>query len=153
MGGVPIVLVVYLALKACAYILWCFLGAWTVFRSASTPGRAAGLGFALGALRLGLGLSLGLVIWFVSTMAYASVGDVPARTLVAYLAVYVPIRWLEWALIAFFLTPGARRFGGFFLGSSARDRWWRLGGIALSCAADIPVILSVGGLPLGRFMC
>jgi hypothetical protein len=72
---------------------------------------------------------------------------------IAYLAVYVPIRWLEWSVIAFFLTPGARTFGGFLLGSTARDRGWRLGGIALSCAADIPVILSVGGLPLGRFMC
>jgi hypothetical protein len=151
MGDVPLAL--YLTLKVAAYVLWCFLGAWVVFRGASTPGRAAVHGFVLGTLRLGLGLSLGIVIWFASTMAYASVGDVPARTSIAYLSVYVPIRWLEWAVIAFFLTPGARTFRGFVLGSSPRDRLWRLGGIALSCAADIPMILAVGGLPLGRFMC
>jgi hypothetical protein len=31
---------------------------------------------------------------------------------------------------------------------------WRLGGIVISCLADIPVIVSLGGnLAVGRFMC
>jgi len=146
-------LVFYLTLKAAAYVLWCFAGAWLVFRGSRTPGRAAVHALILGALRFALGLSLGLVIWFASTMAYAAAGNVPARTLIAYLSVYVPVRWIEWSIIAFFLTPGARTLFGLALGSSPRDRLWRLGGIAISCMADIPVMTLLGGVPLGRFMC
>ena len=33
-------------------------------------------------------------------------------------------------------------------------RLWRLGGIAISCLADIPLIASLGGVvPVGRFLC
>jgi hypothetical protein len=72
---------------------------------------------------------------------------------IAYLAVYVPVRWIEWGLIALIVTPDARHFGAFWLGANRRDRLWRLCGIAASCCADVPVLVAVGGLPVGRFMC
>ena len=72
--------------------------------------------------------------------------------MLAYLAVYVPVRWFEWALIELFLSSAARTLGGFVL-SSGRTRPWRIGGILVSCLADVPVMLALGGLPMGRFMC
>jgi len=41
----------------------------------------------------------------------------------------------------------------FLVGDTATSRLWRLGGIVISCLADIPMIISVGGLPLGRLVC
>ena len=43
---------------------------------------------------------------------------------------------------------------GFLVGESKPDRLWRLGGIVISCLADIPLIISLGGvIPTGRFLC
>jgi hypothetical protein len=39
------------------------------------------------------------------------------------------------------------------LGGSASARGWRGGGVLVSCGADVPIILLLEGLPLGRFMC
>jgi hypothetical protein len=51
------------------------------------------------------------------------------------------------------IDPRARTVRGFLLGETAWNRVWRLGGIVISCLADIPVIVDTGGLPVGRFMC
>jgi hypothetical protein len=72
---------------------------------------------------------------------------------ITYVAVYVPTRWLEWSLIALTIAPSARSWTGLVFGTTPADRWWRLLGIVVSCAADIPLMLSLGGLPLGRFLC
>jgi len=66
--------------------------------------------------------------------------------------VYVPVRWIEWGIMSLFLvSPGGSRF---FLGQGRADRFWRIGGIGISCLADIPLIISLGGvIPTGRFLC
>jgi hypothetical protein len=62
------------------------------------------------------------------------------------------VRWIEWSIMAAILVPGS--FGQFFVGAAKPDRLWRLGGIVISCLADIPLILSLGGvIPTGRFLC
>jgi hypothetical protein len=72
---------------------------------------------------------------------------------VTYLSVHVPVRWFEWAVFDLVIDSLARSVQGFLFGHTSRNRAWRLGGIAISCLADIPVISDVGGLPIGRFMC
>jgi hypothetical protein len=54
--------------------------------------------------------------------------------------------------MAVVLVPGS--MSQFFLGATKPDRLWRLGGIVISCLADIPLIISLGGvIPTGRFLC
>jgi hypothetical protein len=151
-GGI---LLVYLALKGAAYVAWCARGV-RLFR----PERARVLGLAvgLGLLRMGLGLGFGVLIFFAGAFVYAGLDEAgvfgaTSVTILTYLAVYVPVRWIEWAILEALLTPRARSLGGFFLGADTRARSWRLGGALISCLADLPLMLSVGGLPVGRFMC
>jgi hypothetical protein len=149
-------LLLYLALKALAYTGWCAVGL-GVLRPSVRRRTLAAVG--LGVLRLAIGLLFATGIFLASTLLVASLNEATGRVLspsatvvLAYLAVYVPVRWIEWALIEALLTDDARTPGGFFL-SSARARPWRLGGILVSCLADVPVMLVLGGLPMGRFMC
>jgi len=93
-------------------------------------------------------------------MVYAGVSEIApdaselSQTVATYLAVYVPVRWIEWAVFDLILNRGSRSVSGFFFGTEKRPRFWRLDGIVLSCLADFPVIAQLGGLlPLGRFMC
>src|SRR5262245_23726185 len=104
-------------------------------------------------MRLLLGVGLGLMIYEVSTRLYASLPDRVPRSLTTYLAVYVPVRWVEWSVIAIFLTKSARTLHGFVLGANTIDRRWRCVGIAVSCLADVPMFIVLGGLPVGRFFC
>ena len=41
----------------------------------------------------------------------------------------------------------------FIDGLNARGRLWRLGGIVVSYLADLPFLISEGGLPHGRILC
>jgi 2-hydroxychromene-2-carboxylate isomerase len=71
-----------------------------------------------------------------------------ASTIAAYLAVYVPVRWLEWSLIASLVERSPRAF---LIPPTRNSVLFRAGGIAVSCLADIPMLIQ--GLPVGRFMC
>jgi hypothetical protein len=142
---------VYFGIKFVAYSLWCLLGL-----RLYQPSRASRITMAigLGALRSFLGLGFGLVIWLVGSMVYGALSHLPAPSVLTYLLVYVPVRWLEWSIMLVIVCPSCRSAGGFFLGLAKADRLWRVGGIVLSCLSDIPMIVSLGGiLPVGRFMC
>lgn len=136
----------YALLKFAAYSGWCWVGL-----SLFQPGKERRLRKALllGAARLLMGLAFGAAIYLLATLVAA----VSRSQVAAYLLVYVPVRWVEWAILEAFIHPGARGFNGFFFGAGETSRGWRARGILVSCLADIPVIASVGGLPLGRFMC
>src|SRR5262252_7300667 len=108
--------------------------------------------FFLGMLRLFLGLFLGVVIYLLSSALLSHLGYGLASNVVTYLCVYIPVRWVEWSLMAaLLLSPSIPQF---LFGTAKTDRLWRVGGIAISCLADIPLILSLGGvIPTGRFLC
>ena len=139
----------YIGGKLAAYSLWCFFGLSKLRgdRDASAV-RALMLGF----VRLLLGLFFGVVIWLASSMVLSKLDYGLPQNVLTYLLVYVPVRWFEWSIMAVVLVPGS--ISQFFLGSAKPDRLWRLGGIAISCLADIPLIISLGGvIPTGRFLC
>ena len=145
----------YLLLKAAAYCAWCWAGVCT-FR----PERASklGLGIALGLLRLLLGLGFGVGIWLAGSFVFERLATTDAlgnRAAMAltYLAVYVPVRWIEWGILETIMFTGERDFTTVLGGSGARGVRWRFGGIAISCLADLPLMLAMGGIPVGRFMC
>lgn len=143
----PLLAVSYFVLKLAAYAGWCYAGI-RMLDGARPGARARALG--LGALRVALGLSLGLVIWYLSTRVYGALSthEVAGKQVLTYLAVYVPVRWLEWSLMASLIERSPLAF---LLPASGRSVLFRLGGIAVSCLADLPMIHD--GLPVGRFMC
>jgi hypothetical protein len=146
----------YFGVKLAAYTLWMFVG---LSLLAPQRGSLVPTAVVLGGLRLLMGLCFGVVIWLAGTLVYAAVGvatysaDASIATIVTYASVYVPVRWVEWAIFELTIDRRARSARGFLAGGSPQGGGWRLGGIAISCLADVPVIVSVGGLPVGRFMC
>lgn len=149
--------VLYFVVKWLAYSAWMYVGL-RLFRPASDP--KVWIAACTGCLRLAMGLGFGFVIWMASSAVFPAFRDA-SRDLpefvpnaLTYLAVYVPVRWIEWGIFDLGLNREARSLRGFLLGSGSRSRRWRAGGIAISCLADIPVIAALGGtIPIGRFMC
>jgi hypothetical protein len=142
----------YLGVKFLAYSGWLFYG----LRSLGKPswGRAA----AFGLLRLLMGFFFGVLIYLASSWVVvrlsSSFGLGLLRDVVAYLSVYVPVRWVEWSIMAALIAPQSLSFGAIAFGAGGADRRWRAGGILLSCLADIPLVASLGGvIPTGRFLC
>lgn len=137
----------YIALKLAAYIAWCWVGlSWL---NPQRPGSRRWSAVKLGLLRFALGLFFGFAIWILVSMVYTKVH----ASAMAYVVVYVPIRWVEWSIIGILLEPRSLSLRSFAFSSGGASAAWRLGGIVLSCLADIPIMLEVGGLPLGRFFC
>lgn len=143
-------LLLYGSLKVAAYSAVCHVGlVWVGRRRRLVLPVALGLGL----LRAAMGLVFGVGIFFASAAVLAATPGSTAGPLLAYLAVYVPVRWIEWSLIALLVAPDARSGPGFLFGADGRDRLWRVLGIVVSCAADVPVFAATGGMPVGRFMC
>lgn len=141
----------YFVVKLIAYCLWCYVGL-CFFQSTAKglPLRA----LAWGIFRLFMGFFFGILIYLVSSGLITHIGSGLPQNTITYLVVYVPVRWIEWSIMAAFLSRAATNTSPWILGENARDRYWRLGGIAISCLADIPLIISLGGvIPTGRFMC
>jgi hypothetical protein len=132
--------------KYVAYAAWCYIGL-GLLDPERHPSAARALGYGLA--RLALGFGFGMVI-FVLAMVLSP--HTRLESLVTYLAAYVPVRCLEWAIMDRLLSPPSSP--GFLLGRDRASRRWRLGGVAVSCAADIPLIIAMGGvIPVGRIFC
>lgn len=140
--------ILYLVVKFVAYCGWMFFGLSKLRNEQSPLLRSLLLGF----FRLCLGFFFGVLIYFLSSALMSQLGSGPASSILTYLAVYVPVRWFEWSVLAAILLPSS--FAQFLFGIAKPDRLWRLGGIVISCLADIPLIISLGGvIPTGRFLC
>ncbi len=141
----------YFVVKLIAYCIWCYVGL-RLFQPAARllPLRALGFGI----LRLFMGFFFGILIYLLSSALITHIrAGLPENT-ITYLAVYVPTRWIEWSIMSALLSHSLGSTSPWILGWNPRDRFWRFGGIAISCLADIPLIISLGGvIPTGRFMC
>lgn len=128
----------YVVVKFACYAGWCWLGLRLWRPAKATVFHAA----RFGALRLGIGIFFGVVIFFA---AGARAGD---DLLWDYLKIYTPVRLLEWFLLAWLILRNS--------GSKITGRaWlWCLGGIVVSFAADL---VSPAGLEghfcVGRCLC
>lgn len=141
----------YLVIKFAAYCCWCYLGL-RMFRPGQS-GLVRALGF--GAIRLFLGFFFGVCIFFLS-LFWGRLFDSPGlpQNVLTYLFAYVPVRWIEWTIMALLLNRILRGTPRWFVGKDNRDRLWRVGGIVISCLADIPFIEAFNGpIPTGRFLC
>jgi hypothetical protein len=141
------VALLYFGLKFAAYCAWMYLGLRTINKDRNTTAF-----LAYGCGRLLLGIFFGALIYFLSALLLSKFGYGFAQNLATYLAVYVPVRWVEWSIFAALISHIS--FAEFVVGASKPDRLWRIGGIVISCLADIPLIISFGGvIPTGRFLC
>src|SRR5882762_5689626 len=140
----------YFVVKLIAYCAWCFVGL-RLFQPNARLLPARALGF--GVLRLFMGFFFGILVYFLSSALITHIGAGLPENTITYLAVYVPVRWIEWSIMAALFCRMQSR-SSFIFGENSRDRSWRFGGIVISCLADIPLIVSLGGIiPTGRFLC
>lgn len=140
----------YFVVKLIAYCVWCYIGL-RLLRPAAGLLPAKAIGF--GILRLFMGFFFGILIYFLSSALITHIGAGLPENAITYLAVYVPVRWIEWSIMSALLHR-VQSGSSFIFGEDPRDRYWRFGGIVISCLADIPLIVSMGGMiPTGRFMC
>lgn len=125
----------YAAIKFLAYSAWCYVG----LRAARLSGPTAGLSLRLGAVRWSIGLLLGIAVFF-------AVGSIDAdATLRTYVAIYTPVRIVEWAIMAILV---ARRLERHNISTAVPPLvFWCAGGIVVSFVTDM---LSPEGLQ-GRF--
>ena len=159
------VLVLYVLLKLLAYTVWSAFGIELLCPSESATNAvlnapvennlqrkwlsAIGYGF----LRLVMGVFFGALIWILGSAVAQVLVAAPHHDVFTYLLVYVPVRWVEWTILAWFIARRTQRISLSFSWKDISARW-RLGGIAISCLADIPVIaLADWMLPVGRFLC
>lgn len=135
----------YVILKFAAYTGWCALGIY-LFRRAVTVSSS----LRFGLLRLGIGIAFGVSIFFVGGMMHL---NPPVHPFVVYIAVYAPVRVVEWLIVWAILSRPVRQRAS----STIAMFSWILGGVFVSFLADIPMLLTYEGakqfLPVGRFLC
>jgi hypothetical protein len=130
--------IAYIVVKYAAYMGWCYIGLVWLAPDRPNPARKAAV---LGAFRLALGVGIGLFIY----VAALSMNNATRNAPLTYAAIYVPVRVLEWTVLHVFVV---RRFQ--WPGSVG----WILGGVIVSCLADIPLGMMNGGVvPVGRPFC
>jgi hypothetical protein len=96
-----------------------------------------------------LASSLAWLFSFLMERFSDALNTLPAQSVFAYLLIYIPVRWIEWTIMAVMLNPSRSTFKPAITGVV-----WRIGGIAISCVADIPLIIFFGGaIPTGRILC
>jgi len=139
----PLHLLTYLGIKYAAYAAWCAVGLHWVM--AVPPPSAYRAGVFWGLLRLVMGFGFGVAIAEAVTRLNLS-GHPEGLTL--YLLVYVPIRVFEWGVMLCLFAAAERR-GALWCRGAA----WVMGGILISCLADVPIFYWIGGFPVGRFWC
>ena len=138
---------VYVLVKYLAYSLWCYLGLrWLRDR------KSFGAGVAFGSVRLGLGMIFGVGIFVIGGMLHL---NAPANPWLSYFAIYAPVRYVEWSILAALLGASGGQL--FSIAGGATQRWI-IGGIVVSHLADLPLIFFGGEgtrafLPVGRFLC
>ena len=100
-----------------------------------------------------MGVFFGLLIFMIASALAGNSTPWIVRDAAIYAAVYVPVRWIEWTILAWLIAKRFRKVSWAFHWSDTATRW-RVGGIVISCLADIPLIISLGGVvPVGRFFC
>jgi hypothetical protein len=120
--------VLYVAVKLISYIAWCWL-ALLLWRPGSA-GFIRATGFGL--LRLAIGVAFGITIYFMGSIE-------PEDVIWKYIAIYAPVRMVEWSGLAFLIARGAA------VKRALSSVLWCLGGIVVSFVADFASPEGVAG--------
>ena len=143
--------IVYFVVKLAAYSWWC-ARAKNEFKNlaplSSKPAIVHGL------VRLFMGFGFGAVIFLTSVFLVAGLSEIGVASyslasFVAYILIYVPIRWVEWTLMERIIVKRKMKL----FNQDRISTKWRIWGIAISCLADLPIIIAQGGIIIGRINC
>ncbi len=137
----------FLLVKLLLYVGWCYLAC---ARLGFPVNRKGGVAIMLGLTRIGIGILIGSHLILLSMQEAQAVFD---NQLLTYLVVFPPIRFLEWALILVILHVMYLRKRISVYVNFAYKIVWVLGGVIVSCLADIPILILSEGLPIGRLFC
>jgi hypothetical protein len=145
-----VLLVLYLVVKYAAYVAWCLFGLGKLRPDSEDQQSRA---FLYGFFRLLIGFVFGVLV-FVALIVLAPGSRTTAiSSFLGYLGIYVPVRWIEWTIMSILIIPGSNPLLHWLSGLNRPDRLWRLGGVGISFLADVPVLITIGGFPLGRILC
>ena len=150
-------LVSYIALKFAVCIVWCGLGVY-LFRPDSPAKLRQAFGFGFSAIILGVGLGAGIYYLASTGNLRTEIEGVSHRDI--YFRIYVPARWILWSIMGYLMQQSAMSLlvgpnvlystgpASFFRTPSSRlpGIIWKLGGIAISIAADLPLMMASGGI-------
>jgi hypothetical protein len=146
-----LLLLYYLALIYGAYLVWCCVGLLLLgINSRRRWPSAVIIVVALALFRLLLGLISGYIIFYEASPKYLLPSmRLSEGLLSSYLAIYIPVRLIEWSILALLLRHISRRermqaadAGQMsFLGrSGAATLCWIAGGVVLSFLLDLPML-------------
>lgn len=140
-ASVQMAYAIYIAVKLLSYSLWCWVGLRWIWGSPSFP-RALGSGV----LRLMIGIFFGVAIFFFFPAS-------PNDLLFKYIAIYTPVRLVEWLIIAGIIGWKATQPSQQST-SPLPPILWCVGGILVSFAADFASPEGVAGhFCVGRCLC
>jgi len=140
----------YLFPKYILYAAWCYLGL-RLFRSASESWGNDALVY--GFYRLLLGFGFGFLVFLAAAALAPSDNAGRDNTALEYILVYLPVRWMEWTIMAAIIIPGSNSWSRWFSGLTKADRLWRVGGIAISFLGDASLFYLVKYISIGRILC
>lgn len=147
--------IIYILLKLIAYIFWCRLGVNKLSFLIKYQGSAA---IFLGVLRLIMGIVLGTyAITYLASFIYRLTSF---NKWIIYFLCYVPVRIIEWGIIFIIIhiinltvKKSLDNIPNQQLYKLQDVFYWILGGIVISCLADLPILLTFGSAPFGRIFC
>jgi hypothetical protein len=58
-----------------------------------------------GFFRLLMGFFFGVAIWLISALLISHIGDGLPQNVLTYALVHVPVRWIEWSIMAVLIVP------------------------------------------------
>lgn len=132
---------IYVAVKLLSYSLWCWIGLRWIWPGSASFARA----IAFGLLRLLIGIFFGVVVFF-------SFSSSPDHLLFKYVAIYAPLRLIEWSILAGIIRWTTRTSQQ--NASLLPPIFWCIGGILVSFAADFASPEGVAGhFCVGRCLC
>ena len=134
----------YAVAKLLAYWGWSTYGV-GLSRPATAQSERVLAGARLGVLRWSIGVVFGVSVF----LASAFVPVISDNVWLWYMAIYVPIRCIEWGIIAAILASDH------FKPWSRKMNRWIVGGIAVSILVDLvhPEMIEQGRFCIGRCLC
>ena len=127
----------YVAVKLIAYVGWCWFGLRLWRPPSATLLKAVGLGV----VRLVIGIGFGVLIFLAFSTG-------PDNLLAKYIAIYAPVRLVEWFILALIIGSEEKKRTG------SGVILWCLGGILVSFLADFASPEGIQGhFCVGRCLC
>lgn len=135
--------IIYILVKFFAYSAWGYVA---LMMFCHDKKYLVGKSLIFGSVRLLMGIFIGAVLIM---LASRSLNSITNNRLFIYFLVYPPIRVVEWLLMFLLMKLIYRKR---LIAQYSRVFLWILGGVIISCLADIPILLTQG-MMLGRIFC